>query len=156
MRMSKRLGTLVAIAGVVAVGLFALPHPAQAYWVWRGGVQVWVPALLLRAAAGGRGGAAPHLGAGALARRLLGARPLGVRGLSGQCAVAAVPYGPSAPPVPSPLTAAPLSCPRAAPAGSAQRILKRSHRRNDSMRTGLGAHASLARAVTRPGRPPPF
>jgi hypothetical protein len=44
MRMSKRLGTLVAIAGVVAVGLFALPHPAQAYWVWRGGVQVWVPA----------------------------------------------------------------------------------------------------------------
>jgi hypothetical protein len=44
MRISKRFGTLVAIAAVIAAGAFAAPRPAQAYWLWRGGVRVWIPA----------------------------------------------------------------------------------------------------------------
>jgi hypothetical protein len=43
MSTSKWLGTLAATAAVIAVGVAALPGQAQAYWIWRGGVRVWVP-----------------------------------------------------------------------------------------------------------------
>jgi hypothetical protein len=44
MRFSKRLGTLVAAAALMVAGVLAQPGHAQAYWAWRGGVQVWIPA----------------------------------------------------------------------------------------------------------------
>jgi hypothetical protein len=44
MDIRKRLGTLAAAAAVLAVGIAALPGQAQAYWVWRGGYRVWIPA----------------------------------------------------------------------------------------------------------------
>jgi hypothetical protein len=44
MRLNKRLGTLFATAALIATGVAALPSHAEAYWVWRGGVRVWVPA----------------------------------------------------------------------------------------------------------------
>jgi hypothetical protein len=44
MRNSKRLGTLVAVLTLIAVGVCAIPGHAQAYWAWRGGYRVWIPA----------------------------------------------------------------------------------------------------------------
>jgi hypothetical protein len=43
MRISERLGTLAAAAVLIAIGVAGLPGHAQAWWVWRGGVRVWVP-----------------------------------------------------------------------------------------------------------------
>jgi hypothetical protein len=43
MKMSKRFGTWAAAAALVAVGVFALPGHAEAWWGWRGGVRVWIP-----------------------------------------------------------------------------------------------------------------
>ncbi len=42
MRLSKRLGGVVAAAALIAVGVAALPSRAEAYWAWRGGVRVWI------------------------------------------------------------------------------------------------------------------
>jgi hypothetical protein len=44
MRLLKRFGTLAACIGLAAVGVAALPGHAQAWWAWRGGVRVWIPA----------------------------------------------------------------------------------------------------------------
>jgi len=44
MRIRKRLGTLAAAAAALTIGMAALPGQAHAYWVWRGGVRVWIPA----------------------------------------------------------------------------------------------------------------
>jgi hypothetical protein len=44
MRVRKRLGALAAGALLIALGVAVLPGHAQAYWVWRGGVRVWIPA----------------------------------------------------------------------------------------------------------------
>jgi hypothetical protein len=43
MRIGKHLGTLAAMAAVIAVGVAALPAQANAYWAWRGGVRIWIP-----------------------------------------------------------------------------------------------------------------
>jgi hypothetical protein len=47
MRLGKRLGTLAAVAALTAVGIAALPGHAQAYWAWRGGYRVWIPAPVI-------------------------------------------------------------------------------------------------------------
>jgi hypothetical protein len=47
MRISKFLTTLTAAAAVVAVGVAALPGHAEAWVVYRGGVQVWVPGAVV-------------------------------------------------------------------------------------------------------------
>jgi hypothetical protein len=44
MRISRRLGTLAAAVALIMAGVASLPGKAQAYWVWRGGVRVWIPA----------------------------------------------------------------------------------------------------------------
>jgi hypothetical protein len=44
MPISKRLGTLVAAVALIAAGVFALPRSAEAYWAWRSGVRIWIPA----------------------------------------------------------------------------------------------------------------
>ena len=44
MRVSKRFGLAAAAALLIGVGVAALPQRAEAYWIWRGGVRVWIPA----------------------------------------------------------------------------------------------------------------
>ncbi len=51
MSLSGRLGAIAAVAGLAAVGVASLPHPAEAWW--RGpwccaiGVGVWVPPVVV-------------------------------------------------------------------------------------------------------------
>lgn len=51
MSLSRRLGAIAAVAGLAAVGVASLPHPAEAWW--RGpwcctvGIGVWVPPVVV-------------------------------------------------------------------------------------------------------------
>ena len=95
MSVLKRLGGVVAVAGLAAVGP-AMPHDANAWWSGGVGVGIWVPPVvvappvyratagrLLSPAAALLSPAAPRVGAAALGRPLLGARPLGISTMAG-------------------------------------------------------------------------
>lgn len=50
MSLTRRLGAIAAVAGLAAVGVASLPHPAEAWW--RGGccavgIGLWVPPVVV-------------------------------------------------------------------------------------------------------------
>lgn len=47
MSVLKRLGTVAAVAGLVAVGVAAMPHKAEAWWRGGIGVGIWVPPVVV-------------------------------------------------------------------------------------------------------------
>jgi hypothetical protein len=47
MSILKRLGTGAAIAALVAIGVIAIPHNANAWWRGGYGVGVWVPPVVV-------------------------------------------------------------------------------------------------------------
>jgi hypothetical protein len=50
MSLSKRIGAIAVIAGLAAVGVAALPHPAEAWWrggCCRVGIGLWVPPVVV-------------------------------------------------------------------------------------------------------------
>jgi hypothetical protein len=97
MSLTKRIGAIAVVASLAAIGIAALPHPAEAWWrgPWccRVGIGLWVPpvggrsgaglcaaARVLRAPCRVLSGAAARLGAGPLERPRLGAGPPVVTG----------------------------------------------------------------------------
>lgn len=47
MSVLKRLGTVVAVAALAALGVTAMPHEAKAWWRGGYGVGIWVPPVLV-------------------------------------------------------------------------------------------------------------
>lgn len=51
MSLSRRLGAIAAVAGLAAVGVASLPHPAEAWWrgPWCCGIGfgVWLPPIVV-------------------------------------------------------------------------------------------------------------
>ena len=47
MSVLKRLSSMAAVAGLVAVGVAAMPHEAKAWWRGGFGVGVWVPPVVV-------------------------------------------------------------------------------------------------------------
>jgi hypothetical protein len=49
MSLSRRLGAIAAVAGLAALGVASLPHPAEAWWrgPWCCTIGVWVPPVVV-------------------------------------------------------------------------------------------------------------
>lgn len=47
MSVLKRLGTVVSVAALAAVGVTSMPHDAKAWWRGGYGVGIWVPPVLV-------------------------------------------------------------------------------------------------------------
>jgi len=47
MAVLKRIGTLMAVAGLAAIGIAAAPHEAKAWWRGGYGVGIWIPPVVV-------------------------------------------------------------------------------------------------------------